>query len=155
MTSDRKVIVLGLALVVTAAFGVRSLLAGSGGATESGFDGVDPFPLTTTADPVEPVEIRPAASPRNPFVQIAGGGETPSTESDGDTGDGADDPGEVVSGTDDAAPGTAPATGATATTPAPSEPAGNDVVPTEPLDEADLRRSDDTGDDTDSNGRGR
>lgn len=68
--SKKLLFLLGVTLVA-GAFGVRSLLSVSGGATESGFDGPPPLPLSgAIEDRVPPLDFSAPQDPRNPFALL-------------------------------------------------------------------------------------
>jgi hypothetical protein len=70
--SKKLLILLGVTLV-TAGFGIRSLLSTSGGSTENGFDGPQPIPLARDVDDASaPSEFNLPAAPRNPFALVGG-----------------------------------------------------------------------------------
>lgn len=147
MNTDRKVIVLGAALLATAGFGLRSLLFTAGGPTETGFDGGDPFSLVATVVPATPTDFRPPVEPRNPFatrgdatVEEDAGGANPLDATDaGDDADGGglDNGGTSSPTTSASAPEQTPITAP------PFDESDPDLAPVEPLTEADLVRQDD------------
>lgn len=81
--SKKLLVLLGVTLVA-AAFGARSLLSMSGSATESGFDGAPPLPLSGTSnDDLPPYEIGPLPNPRNPFALVGFDAEELGTNDNG------------------------------------------------------------------------